>query len=35
MCSNLQRLSRKMKKEVPCGLLFHFAEKGGIKYLKT
>ncbi len=30
MCSNLQRLSRKMEKEAHKGLLFHFAEREGL-----
>ena len=31
VCSNLQRLSRKMKKEAHKGLLFHFAEREGFE----
>lgn len=31
MCSNLQRLSRKMKKEAHKGLLLHFAEREGFE----
>ena len=31
VCSHLQRLSRKMKKEADKGLLFHFAEREGFE----
>jgi hypothetical protein len=34
VCSNLQRLSRKMKKEAHKGLLFHFAEREGFSTQK-
>ena len=35
MCSNLQRLSRKMKKEAHKGLLLHFAEREGFSAWKS